>query len=128
MPELLSRFDPTLVFLVFLPAALFMAAWGLQMACAFAAVEPPDYWQSLLCVFLVVVANILLRFWVNISVDDPGFWSQVGWPLVVTSAITAVMVRTGPLSALMVTACEGAICVVLFVGFSMLSSAILTVL
>jgi len=126
--EIISRFDPTLVFLVFLPAALFIAAWALQMACGFAAVEPPDYWQSLLCVFLVVVANILLRFWVNISIPDPGFWCHVGWPLVITAGIIAVMVRTGPFSALMVTACEGVICAVLVVGFSMLSSAISSML
>ncbi len=128
MPELLSRFDPTLVFLVLLPAALLIAAWGLQMACGFAAVEPPDYWQSLLCVFLVVVANLLLRFWINVSVVDPGFWSHAVWPLVVTAAIIAVMVRTGPLSALVVTACQGAICAVLFIGISMLSSAISSML
>ena len=124
MTELLSRFDATLVFLVFLPTALFLAAWALQMACAFAAVEPPDYWQSLLCVFLVVVANILLRFWINVWVVDPGFGCHVIWPVALTAAIIAVMVRTGPVSALIVTICEGGICVVLLVGFSMLSSAI----
>jgi hypothetical protein len=123
--QLLAMFDPTLVFLVLVPAALFISAWALQMACAFAAVEPPDYWQSLLCMFLVVVANVLLRFWVNVSILEPGLGSQVLGPLVMTAGIIAIIVRTGPFSALMVTICEGGICAVLFVGFSMLMSAVM---
>ncbi len=128
MAELLAKYDPVLVFLVLLPTALLLAAWALRMACDFSAVEPPDFWQSLLCVFLVIVSNVLLRFWVSISVADPGLGSQFLWPLVMSATIVAVMVRTGPFSALMVTLCEGAFCVVLFTGFSMLSSALLTVL
>ncbi len=125
MTQLLALFDPFLVSLIFLPAALFISAWALQMACGFAAVEPPDYWQSLLCMFLVVVANVLLRFWVNVSIPEPGLGSQVLGPLAVTAGIIAIMVRTGPFSALMVTLCEGGICAVLFIGFSMLVSAVM---
>jgi hypothetical protein len=126
--ELLAKHDPALVVLVFLPAAFFIAAWALRMACEFSAVEPPDFWQSLLCVFLVIVSNVLLRYWVNISVADPGLGSQLLWPLVMSASIVAVMLRTGPFSALMVTLCEGAFCMVLYLCFSMLSARLLTVL
>ena len=50
------------------------------------------------------------------------------WPIVLTAGIIAVMVRTGPLAALVVTACQGIICAVLFAGFTMLSSALRTML
>ena len=128
MAELLTRIDPALVLFVLLPAGLAAAAWALQMACAVSDVEPPDYWQSLLCVFLVVVSNVLLRFWVNTTMFDPGLGAQLIWPLVMSSAIVAVMVRIGPLSAVVVTVCEGAFCLAIYIGFSMASSALLTVL
>jgi preprotein translocase subunit SecY len=122
--ELFERVDPTLVLLVATVAGMAAAAWLLQMACAVAAVEAPDYWQSLLCVFLVVVSNVMLRFWVNTTVADPGLGSQLVWPLVMTAGIVAVMVRTGPLSAMVVTACEGIFCAGLYLGVSMANSAL----
>src|SRR5262249_20639958 len=128
MADLLARIDPTLVLFVLLPLGLAVAAWALQMACAMSAVEPPDYWQSLLCVFLVIVSNILLRYWVNTTMFNPGLSYQLVWPLVMSSAIVAVMVRTGPFSAVVVTVCEGAFCLAIYIGFSMASSALLTVL
>ncbi len=128
MAELLARIDPTLLLFVLLPLGLAAAAWALQMACGVSAVEPPDYWQSLLCVFLVMLSNVLLRFWVNTSVFDPGLGCQLIWPLVMSSAIVALMVRTGPFSAMIVTICEGAFCLALYVGFSMVSTALLTAL
>lgn len=124
MTELFERVDPTLVLLIATVAGMATAAWLLQMACSVAAVEPPDYWQSLLCVFLVVVSNVLLRFWVNTTVADPGLGSQLVWPLVLTAGIVAVMVRTGPLSAMVVTACEGIFCAGLYLGVSMAGSAL----
>jgi hypothetical protein len=128
MAQMVNQLDPALVFLVLLPLGLAIAAWALQMACAVSDVEPPDYWQSLLCIVLIVVANVVLRFWVNISVPHPGLGYHVLWPLGMTSAIVAVMVRTGPMSAIVVTVCEGALCAGLYLGFSMAGSAVLTVL
>ena len=45
-----------------------------------------------------------------------------------SSAIVAVMVRIGPMSAVVVTVCEGVFCMALYVGFSMASTALLTAL
>lgn len=119
-----DRLDPALVFLVLVPVGLAIAAWALQMACAVAAVDPPDYWQSMLCMVLITVANVLLRYWVNISVRDPGLGYQLLIPLGMTAAIIAVMVRVGPVSAVVVTLCQGAICAGLYLGASMASSAL----
>ena len=125
MAPFIDRFDPALVFLVIVPIGLAIAAWALQMACAISAVDPPDYWQSLLCVVLAAVANVVLRFWVNISVPDPGLGYQLLLPLGMTAGIVAVMVRVGPISAVMVTVCEGAICAGIYIGASMASSALM---
>lgn len=124
MSQFVDRFDPALLFLVIVPLGFAVAAWALQMACAISAVDPPDYWQSLLCVVLVAVANVLLRFWVNISVPDPGLGYHLLIPLGMTAAIVAVMVRVGPLSAVVVTVCQGAICAGIYIGMSMASSAL----
>jgi hypothetical protein len=128
MAQLLARIDPVLMFLVIVPLALAAAAWALQMACAIAAVDPPNYWQSFLCVILVLITNVILRFWVNISVPDPGLGYQLLIPLGLTAAIVAVMVRVGPVSAVVVTVCEAALCGGIYLGASMASSAFVAVL
>jgi hypothetical protein len=128
MSQFLDRLDPALLFLVVVPVGLAVAAWALQMACAVSAVDPPDYWQSLLCVVLAVVANVILRFWVNISVPDPGLGYHLLLPLGMTTAIVAVMARVGPISAVVVTVCEGAICAGIYIGVSMASSALIAAL
>ena len=128
MTQYAFQFDPVLLFLILTPLALAVAGWTLQMACAISAVEPPDYWQSLLCVFLVSVANVLLRFWVNISVPDPGLGYQLLWPLGMTAAIIAVMVRVGPFSAVVVAICQGAICAGIYLFVSMASQTLAGVL
>lgn len=128
MAQLIHQLDPALLFFVIVPLMLAVAAWALQMACAVSAVEPPDYWQSLLCVILVVTANVVLRFWVNISMVDPGLTYQLLLPLGMTAAIVAIMVRVGPLSAMVVTVCQGAICAGIYIGASMASSALVRVL
>lgn len=124
MLQFISGLDPTLVLCLFVPAAMIFAAWSLQIACSIAAVEPPDFWQSLLCTFLVVVANILLRFWVNTSVAAPGLGTNLLAPIVLTIAIVAVLVRTGPLSALVVTTCQGLIFAVLYYGLTTLNTTL----
>lgn len=124
MFQFFSGLDPTLVLCLFVPAAMIFAAWSLQIACAIASVDPPDFWQSLLCTFLVVVANIVLRFWVNTSVSAPGLGTSLLAPIVLTIAIVAILVRTGPLSALVVTTCQGLIFTALYLGLSMLNSTI----
>jgi hypothetical protein len=124
MAQFVDRFDPALLILVIVPIGLAVAAWALQMACAVAAVDPPDYWQSLLCVILGAVANVILRFWVNISVPDPGLGYHLLLPIAMTAAIVAIMARVGPISAVVVTVCEGAICAGIYVGVSMASAAL----
>jgi hypothetical protein len=128
MAPFLDRLDPAVLFLVVVPVGLAVAAWTLQMACAIAAVDPPDYWQSMLCIVLVAVANVILRYWINVSVPDPALGYRVILPLGMTAAIVAVMVRVGPLSAVVVTVCEGAICAGIYIGVSMASSALVATL
>jgi uncharacterized membrane protein YwzB len=123
-----DRLDPAFVFLVVVPVGVAVAAWALQMACKVAAVDPPDYWQSMLCIVLVAVANVVLRYWVNVSVPDPGLGYRMLLPLGMTAAIVAVMVRVGPVSAVVVTVCEGAICAGIYIGASMAGSALVAAL
>jgi hypothetical protein len=57
-------------------------------------------------------------------VADPDLGTKLVWPLVMTAGIVAVMVRTGPVSAMVVTACEGIFCAGLYLGVSMAGSAL----
>ncbi len=128
MVSFFNHLDPAFLFLVVVPVGLAIAAWTLQMACSIAAVDPPDYWQSMLCVVLIAVANVILRYWINVSVPDPDLGYRVILPLGMTAAIVAVMVRVGPVSAVVVTVCEGAICAGIYIGVSMASSALIATL
>ena len=128
MLQFISGLDPVLILSLFVPAAMIFAAWSLQMACSIASVDPPDFWQSLLCTFLVVVANILLRFWVNTSVADPGLGTNLLAPVVLTIAIVAVLVRTSPLSALVITTGQGLIFAALYYGLTTLNSTLANVI
>jgi uncharacterized membrane protein YwzB len=124
MVQFFDHLDPAFVFLVVLPVGVAIAAWALQMACKLAAVDPPDYWQCMLCIVLVAIANVVLRYWINVSVPDPGLGYRLLLPLGTTAAIVAIMVRVGPVSAVVVTVCEGAICAGIYIGASMVGSAL----
>ena len=128
MSHLIHQIDPAAFFLIVVPLGLAIAAWALQMACSVSSVQTPDYWQSLLCVILAVIANVVVRFWVNTSVPNAGLVYQFLVPLGVTVAIVAIMVRVGPISAMLVTISSGAICAGIYVGVSMASSALVAVL
>lgn len=117
---LLAQLDLSFGHLLIIPAGMVLAAWFLQMACSIAAVDPPDFWQSMLCMILVVVANVVMRVWLNDWVTIPGLGSQLLAPLILTVAIVAVMVRTGPVSALVITVCEGLLCTGIFIAFETL--------
>lgn len=115
MAHFFAGLESTQFALVLLPASLVLAAWALQLACSIAAVEPPDFWKSFFCVVLVVTGNIFLRAWLNTAYPNQGLGLQLLAPLALTVAIVAFTVRTGPLSALVVTVCEGLLCAGLFI-------------
>ena len=124
MTEYLANLNPTFMLCLFVPAMLVFSAWTLQFACSFAAVEPPDFWQCLLCSFLVMVANVVLRFWVNTTVVEPSLGTNLLAPLALTVSIVSILVRTGPLSALVITTCQALIFTGLIMGLSFLHSTL----
>jgi len=123
---LLRDIDPTLLFLILLPPAIAMAAWALQMTCVFCSVDPPEFWQSVITILVIGAANLFLRIWMKVMYTAPGSGSQFLAALVLTTAIVAIAVRTGPISAFMVTVGEGLSCGMLYVGLTIVGTAVLT--
>lgn len=110
MAQLLSNLDPTLVVVILLPLAAVIAAWALRVACSVCSVDPPDFWQSVLAVVIICVANIVLRFWLRVVQAPIDFSTQFIAPLVVTGLVVSMSIRTGPFAAFKVTFVHGILC------------------
>ena len=92
MDPLLSAFDPIVVFAVLLPLAAMLATWGLQVACTSCSVDPPDFWQALLAVIVICIANVVVHFWLQVTHSALELETQ----LVATLLITAVVLTLSP--------------------------------
>ena len=114
MAQLIQGLDPTLVFLILLPAAALIAAWALRVSCNICDVEPPDYLHCLLAVIIVGVANVVLRFWLRINDGPLSFEVQVLAPLATTVLVLSMSIRTGPINACKVMLVQGILCGMLY--------------
>lgn len=125
MAHVLTFLDPVVLMFVGLPLGLCIAAWTLRMACELAAIDPPDFSQCLSCVVMVLASSFLWRWFVSTSFAHVGIVGQFAGPLVMAVAIIAMVVRTGPFSALMIAIYEGAICATIFFAFTSATSGLL---
>jgi len=124
--QLLREIDPLLMFLVGWPLAIAGAAWALRMASSFCGVDPPEFWMASITILLIVTANVGIRYWVQVAHIQPTLWSQVMLPLAAAASIIAISLRTGFVSALMITMVEGLIVCMLYIGLMTAGSAMLS--
>jgi len=118
-------FDPTIVAILLVPICLAIAAWALRLACSFSSVEPPEFLQSAFTVVLICVANVAVSFFMHFTQAAPGIGTHLVVPLLVTAAMIAIVVRTGPLSALITTVSFGSICGSVYYSLAALNAAML---
>jgi len=116
---MLRAINPEIVLALTAFLCLGGAAWSLRMSCSLCSVKPPDFWQAALTSIAVVVANIALRFWFNVTDIPLGWETQIAAPLLVSAGIVAASIRIGPISALGVTVVQGVVCAVLYMGASL---------
>ncbi len=118
-------FDPAIVAILLVPICLAIAAWALRLACSFSSVEPPEFLQSAFTVVLICVANVAVSFFMHFTQAAPGIGTHLVVPLLVTAAMIAIVVRTGPLSALITTVSFGSICGGVYYSLAALNAAML---
>jgi len=123
--QLLHDLDPTVVLLVATPLVLAAAAWALRMACSICSVDPPGFWQATFSVIVIAIANIVLRFWLNVTDATPGLASQLFAPMAISAAIVSASAQTGPFSAMMVTIVHGLLCVMCYLAVTTVGSALM---
>lgn len=125
MTYLLREFDPIILCLILVPCFLAAAAWALKMACSFCSVDAPDFAQALTCVLAVCVGNIFLRYGLHSPYFIQGLGTQVIAPLIITSIIVALFIRTGPFSALVVTLVQACICGAIYFAVDTVTKVVL---
>ena len=124
MAYLLRDLDPAFALAILIPAGLLIAAWALQMACSFSSVEPPEFFQAVLSVIVICIANVVLHFFLQVTQVPPGLESYLLAPLLTTMVIIALSVQTGPFSALLVTVVHLFICGATFYSLTLLCDAV----
>ena len=125
MMYFLRVIDPTVVAIILVPILLAIAAWALRISCSFSAVDPPEFLQSAFTVVLICVANIAVSFFLHYTEAAPGIGTRLLIPLLVTAAMIAVAVRTGPLSALITTVSFASICGGVYYSLEVINAAML---
>jgi hypothetical protein len=123
--QLLPELDPTLVLTVLLPLAALIAGWALQMACKICSVESPDFWQSVLAVVIICVANVVLRFWLRVSEIPAHYTTQYLLPAIVTGLVIAISIRSGPFATFKVTFVHGVLCGLLYCAASAMGKVVI---
>ena len=101
--QLLRFFDPIFVWTVLLPMGVILAAWGLQFACSFCSVDPPDFWQALLAVIVICIANVVMRFWLQVNQNTVEIETQFVASLLTTAVVLTLSLQTNPLAATVVS-------------------------
>ena len=94
-----------------MPAVIAITALALRLACSFSAVEPPGIFQAVLSVVVILIANVVLQYFLHATQTPPGLGSQLLAPLLMTTAIIAMSLPTSPFSALIVTVSHLGICI-----------------
>jgi len=120
------NYDLDLIFTLaaLVPLAVAVAAWALQMACGFCSQEPPEFWHAVITVVIIAVANVVLRFFLQVTDSAHGMAPQYLLPAVTTAAVIAVCLPTGPFSASTITIVQIVLCALMYYALQWLAALI----
>ena len=110
MAEFLRQLDITWAMPISVSLGIVIAAVALRISCSACAIEIPSFPMAMMIVLFVLVVNVVLQIWLMAAQMPPGLGKHLVAPFIVTAAIVAVCLPTGPLNATMVTVVQGAIC------------------
>jgi hypothetical protein len=108
------------------PLAVAAAAWALQMSCGFCSVDPPEFWHSVTTVVIIAVANVVLRFFLQVTDSAHGIGAEYLAPAVVTAAVIALSLPTGPFSASTITIVEIVLCALMYYAIVWLAGLVMS--
>jgi hypothetical protein len=121
-----NDFDALWTLAALVPLAIAAAAWALQLACGFCSIDPPEFWHAVATVVIVAVANAILRFVLYSTGAEDGIAAEYFAPLLVTSAVIALSVPTGPFTAMTITAVQLVLCAMIYYGLMWLQTIVTT--
>ena len=125
MAQLIRDLDPSFVLLILTPLAAIVAGWALRISCSLCAVEPPEFWHSVLAVVMVGVANVILRFWLRVSQIPESLETKYLAPAVLTILIMSMSIRTGPFAAFKVTFVHLLLCGLIYCFVHVMSKSLI---
>ena len=124
VPHLLENLDTIWTLAALVPLAVAAAAWALRMACGFCSVEPPEFWHAVVVVVIIAVSNVVLRFFLQVTDSDHGFAPQYFGPALMTAAVIALSLPTGPFSALTIMVVQAVLCASIYYSLMWLQTLI----
>ena len=112
----LESIDPLVVLAVVTPLILAIGAWSLRMACSICAVEPPTFWHALLTLLILLIANVVLRFFLHVTQTPATLGTQYVAPVVTNAVVIAVSLPSGPIAAIIIAIVHAIMTAVIYVG------------
>lgn len=123
--SLLLRLDPTLFWIIAIPTAIAAAAWALSISCSLCAIEVPQFWHSVLIVFMLVVGNLVVNAALNALVDDFNTMLKVTSALMTTIFIYSASLSIGIATACTVTMLHVGLCFAIYVGMTTIDGVLM---
>ena len=116
MAPLLRDSDAVWTLFIIVPLLFAAASWALQMACAFCAVEAPSYWHAFLIVISVAIANVTVRYFLEVTDSVHGIWGNYMSPVLTSGVVIALTAPTPLLSGIGVSVIHFLICGMMYFG------------
>lgn len=114
MSHLLGDLDVVWTLAALVPLAIAAAAWALRMACGFCSVEPPEFWHAVTIIVVAAVANVVLRFILEMTGNAAGIGPEYAAPALTTATVLAIGLPTGPFSALSIMVVQMFLCAMIY--------------
>jgi hypothetical protein len=96
------------------PLAVAAAAYALQMSCGFCSIEPPEFWHAVVTVVIIAVANVVLRFVLQMTDSAGGMMGHYAAPAIATATVISLSLPTGPFSATTITVVQVVLCALMY--------------
>ena len=116
MNAYLLTLDDRALLTVAAPLLLVAAAWTLRLACWICALEMPEFGHAFLTLLAVIGANIGMRAVLRLTETPPSMLTQYAAPTLVSAAVIAVCLATGPYAALLVSVVHAVLTAGVYIG------------
>jgi hypothetical protein len=120
-----SDLDAVWTLAALVPLAVAAAAWALQMSCGFCSIEPPEFWHAVITVVIIAMANVVLRFVLQMTDSAQGMTPQYVAPAIATATVIALALPTGPFTATTITVVQVVLCALMYYALCWLAALII---